>query len=196
MKILRVAAAVVVGLSLGAGVVSAAPSTSTIDTTGRDSDPTVDIRNRETRRVRHDTNLTIQNNNPQDARSGEARAHDNADDDGDAVTGDARNDSLLRANVTVDNRESSTAALEEADDESEASSVIENTGRDSDPEVDIRNHTRTSVRSNTNVVVQNNNTQTSRSGDATVRDNTDGGNAETGDASNVNTMEVVIDVRH
>lgn len=190
-KVVRIAALSVMALSLTGGV--AAAHSGSIGTTGPDSTNKIEHRNRESRRVRNNNNVVAANINPQEARSGSARVSHNTSG-GDAESGDATNDSLFRARVSVNN--SSSGALGGGNGGGNNSASVERTGPDSYNKVEFNNRSSVSVRNNNNVGVVNINTQKAKSGDARVSGNTTGGDAESGDASNISTNETTIEIRN
>lgn len=190
-KVVRIAALSVMALSLTGGV--AAAHSGSIGTTGPDSINKIEHKNRDTRRVRNDNNVLAVNYNPQEARSGRARVSHNTKG-GDAESGDASNDSLLRARVSVDN--SDTDGTSRSSGSGSESADISKTGPDSYNKVKFDNRSHVSVRNNNNVGVVNINEQKAKSGSARVSGNTFGGDAKSGDASNISTNETIIEIRN
>ena len=190
---------------LGAGVLSlglvvglsgfAGATTGTIDTTGPDSTNT--IRSEMTHRVDvdNDNKVKLHNNNDQEAWTGDARVQDNTTG-GDAWTGEAWNDNALDVSASIDNSSSTAGAwsggMGGGDHHHDA--TISNTGPDSVNRVVFDTYTNVDIENDNEVYVTNNNTQTASSGDATVRHNTTGGDAVTGDATNVNSTSVSVDI--
>jgi len=186
-KLLRVSAVTAMALSLSTGV--AAANSGLIDHTGLDSHNEVKSSSWESSRVKNNNNLGVTNNNPQHAHTGDARVFHN-DEGGDAATGEAANDSLLRANVKVSNGGSGASAAATADN----SGTVSNTGTDSYNKVSVSSSSSSQVTNNNNVSVTNNNHQSAHSGDASVHGNTTGGGATSGGASNISTNETTIEV--
>lgn len=188
-KLLRISAAVVTGLSLTTGV--AAAHSGTINQTGAGSDN--DVRGTTTinRRVDNNNNLRAENNNPQSARSGEVTAYRNTTT-GDVTSGSAMNDSLLRVNATVSN--SGSGSEDAANMGGSNSGAISNTGASSSNTVRWDYTSNSTVRNNNNINVQNNNSQSAQSGSVNVKENTTSGSASSGDASNVSTNEIMLNV--
>jgi hypothetical protein len=180
----------VVGLSGFAGA-----TTGTIDTTGPDSNNTINSDTRYDLDVDNDNDLRVDNDNDQRAWTGDAEAEDNTEA-GDAASGNAMNENALEAEVTVDNSASVGAAGElgggAGSDENQAS--IENTGPDSNNEVNFDSRTNIDINNDNDLRVNNDNNQTASSGDATVEHNTTGGSATTGDATNTNTTTIRFNV--
>lgn len=188
-KLLRYAAVAVMGLALSTGVVSAA--TADIDTTGPDSYNKVEFKNRHYSRVENNNNLGVKNNNPQVAKTGDAKVFDNTTG-GNATSGAARNDSMLKVDATVDNSGDDCGCVGQNSNDDEG--TIGNTGPDSYNKIEFENKSYTSVKNNNNVSVENNNWQYASSGDAKVFHNTTGGDATSGDAENVSSAEVTLSV--
>lgn len=189
-KLARVAAVSVMAISLTSGV--AAAHSGTIGTTGPDSTNKVEFRDDSTRRVENNNDLRVHNNNPQYARTGDASVRHNTTG-GDAESGAAENDSLLRASVSLSNAGSSAAALAGGAGGSHTGSMT-NTGPDSYNKIEFKDTSYVKVQNNNTVKVENNNWQTAKSGDAKVSGNTTGGSATSGNASNISTNETTITV--
>ncbi len=190
-KVVRIAALSVMALSLTGGV--AAAHSGSIGTTGPDSTNKIEHKNRDTRRVQNDNNVLAVNYNPQEARTGRARVSHNTTG-GDAESGDATNDSLLRARVSVNN--SGSGGTSGSGGGGSNSATINNTGPDSYNKVEFDSSSYVSVRNNNNVGVLNVNEQKAKSGSARVSGNTTGGDATSGDASNISTNETTIEIRN
>ncbi len=189
-KIVRIAALSVMALSLTGGV--AAAHSGSIGTTGPDSVNKIEHKNRSTRNVDNNNALFVVNYNPQEARTGRARVSHNTTG-GDATSGDATNDSLLRARVTVNNSGSNSAALGSGSSGNN-SGTISKTGPDSYNTIKFENSSYVRVTNNNLVGVVNVNEQKAKSGSARVSGNTTGGDATSGDASNISTNETTISI--
>lgn len=187
-KLLRSLAAVALSLSLTTGVAAA----SSIGTTGPSSRNNIESRSSENRRVDNNNNVRVRNDNPQSARTGDATADYNTTA-GDAQTGAASNDSLLRGTVTLDNGSANMDSASAMNAASQ-SGAINNTGPNSSN--NIRFNTRSDLRVNNtnNLSVENNNRQSATSGTAVVSGNTTGGSAMSGDASNISTVDLSFNV--
>ena len=192
LKLLRAAAVTVLGMSLGAGVASAAPGDASIENTGFDSYNRVEFDWDRDVDVDNDTDLDVRNHNPQRASSGDASVRHNTTG-GDASTGDASNDSLLRVRATIDNSGSSAAAVG-GNDNGGWTGGIDTTGADSTNVIDFDSDVDVDVNNDTDIDVTNYNHQSAYTGDARVTGNTTGGNATTGNASNISTTDVIIEV--
>lgn len=195
MKIQKKLGAAVLSLGLVVGLSGfAGAATGTIDTTGPDSTNTIRSDSRYRVDVDNNNRLKVHNDNDQDATSGDATVRDNTEG-GDAETGAAWNDNAFEAEVSVDNSAAAVAAVEAAGNgggDNEA--TIENTGPDSVNRVVFDTRTNIDIDNDNNLYVSNDNDQDATSGDATVRHNTEGGNATTGDASNTNSTSVRFEV--
>lgn len=189
-KVIRTAAFSVMAFSLLTGV--AAASTGTIGTTGPDSTNKVSFKSRDYRRVNNNNNVNVNNTNPQTASTGDAQVRHNTTG-GNAASGHATNDSLLRANVGVSNASSSSAAMAGLGGGSHTG-TINNTGPDSYNSVRFSQKSKVKVENNNNVNVNNTVSQTATSGDAKVKGNTTGGSASSGNASNISTTETTINI--
>jgi len=189
-KLLRLSAASAMALSLSTGV--AAANSGSIGYSGPDSTNKVEFRNVERNRVDNNNRVSVKNNNPQSAYTGDARVKHNTTG-GDATSGDATNDSLLRATVRLNNSSSSAAALGSSDG-GDNSGVLDHTGPGSYNKVSSSNYVSNKVENDNNVWVQNNNSQHASSGDAKVSGNTTGGNATSGNASNISTNETTVEI--
>lgn len=73
---------------------------------------------------------------------------------------------------------------------------ISNTGPDSNNEVEITDNSEVDIENDNNVVVENKNPQFAETGDAVVQGNTTGGDARSGDATNVSTTDVCVDINN
>lgn len=191
-KISRIIAIAVLALSLGSGVASAA--TGTIGTTGPDSNNEITVNNHEKREVRNHNSVRVDNDSKQYAHTGEAEVGHNTTG-GDATTGDTANDNMTRANVSVSNVSASHAVLSSGGSGSDSGS-INNTGPDSNNVIKFDNNNSVEVDNHNYVNVDNWSYQTATSGDAKVYGNTTGGDATSGDATNVNTSEFTIRIEN
>lgn len=187
-KLLRFAATVATGASLMTGI--AAASTGTIGTTGPDSTNRIVFRNTTSHSVQNNNNVNVASMNPQFAMTGNATVRHNTTA-GSAMSGDAANDSLTRATVTLNN--SGAGAGMGMGAQSNTASVT-NTGPDSKNVVKFEDSHVMTVQNNNNLNVMNMNSQVAGTGNAKVSDNTTGGNAVSGNASNVSTNEFVLTI--
>ena len=192
-KILRAAAITVLGLSLGAGVASAAPGTGSIDTTGPNSHNEVTFNSGDEVDLDNNNRVNVRNSTDQSAYTGDAKVRHNTTG-GDATSGDAMNDNMTTARVSISNANSSSAALAAVGGGGSNMGSIDNTGPSSWNEVTFNNGSSVDVDNNNCVDISNSTSQTATSGDATVSNNTTGGNATSGDASNVNTTDLSINI--
>lgn len=186
-KLLRIVAVAVMGLSLTTGV--AAANSGSVGTTGPNSNNQVEFNDRRDRTVENNNRVGVTNSNPQDAVSGDATAVNNTTAGG-AMTGVARNDSLTRATVRLNN----SSAMPASESSSSHSAVINNTGPSSNNQVTTNSRSTVTVTNNNNVTVTNTNDQDATSGDAVVSGNTTGGTAQSGGAENISTNEFVFEI--
>ena len=182
-KILKGAALSFTGILLSVGAVSA--QTGSIDTTGPDSENTVTHTSSVDTEVNNDTTLDATLDVSQEATSGEARANHNTEA-GDAETGDAENDNSIDAMVEVDNSGAADIVESAGNGGSDGSGSldIDRTGPDSTNTITSESTVNTEVNNTTDVTFDVSVDQTAETGDATVNDNTMGGSATTGSASN------------
>lgn len=188
-KLLRFAAMAVTGLSLTTGV--AAANSGSIGTTGQNSNNTIEFSNSDTRRVENNSDVKVRNSNPQTARSGEVNTDRNTTA-GTSQSGNARNDSLLRANLTVNNTSSSSTP--EDTDDGDDMGTISNTGQRSENHITFDSSSDSRVTNNSTVHVVNENEQRATTGNVNVSRNTTAGNALSGHAENISTTEVTVNV--
>lgn len=175
----------VVGLASFAGAASG-----TIDTTGPDSVNKIRHVTRNHTRVENRNNVSATNSNDQEARSGNATTRHNTRA-GDARTGNASNANSLNASMTVENRMPTTNTNSGS---SNSSATIRETGPDSYNSVKTVTKNTVNVTNDNNLTVSNDNYQSAHSGDATVEDNTRGGSAMSGNASNTNSTTMTFRV--
>jgi hypothetical protein len=194
MKIQKKLGAAVLSLGLVVGLSGFAGAASgTIDTTGPRSDNSIRSETSQRVDVNNDNDLNVRNTNNQRASTGDAEVDENTDG-GNAETGSAMNENALDAAVTVDNSASTGALADWGGSGSDNEASIENTGPRSDNSVRFESRSTVNIDNNNDLRVTNNNTQRATSGDASVTDNTTGGDATTGDASNSNTTTIRFDV--
>lgn len=193
-KFMRATAAAVtsIGLITGlTGIAGAATTVGTIDTTGPHSSNVV--RNNTSTQVRlNNTNrITATVRNDQRATSGDAYVTDNTRG-GTASTGVASNSNTTRGTIDVTNSAPDLGGTSLGDTSFDG--LITNTGPYSTNR--MTNNVRNTLNvSNQNAITLNtSNTQTAHSGDAVVSDNTRGGNATTGDATNTNSSTFTVTV--
>lgn len=197
MKIQKKLGAAVLSLGLVVGLSGfAGATTGTIDTTGPQSDNTVEVDTSHRVEIENDNELYVENDNDQEAETGEAEVEDN-NRGGDAETGDARNSNAFTGSVTVDNSASAADVVEATTGGNGGGAdrvEIRDTGPRSDNHVEIENRSTVEIENDNELTVVNNNNQEAESGDATVENNTRGGSATTGDASNTNSTSVTFRV--
>ena len=130
----------------------------------------------------------------QKAVSGDAKVVKNTEGGG-AETGEAKNDNVLNANVNVHNDNEGAGGCCSGGGDTDV--TIENTGPDSKNIVKVGGgygYGGSYVQNNNNVNVKNKTKQKAITGDATVKKNTYGGDATTGDAENTNETNVNVDI--
>lgn len=195
MRIKKTLGATVTSLGLVVGLAGFAGATSgDISDTGPDSSNIVKSDTSQRVRVENNNHLGVQNSNTQRATTGDARANHNTSA-GDATTGAASNDNSFDAAVTVDNSASSGALMGVGGaGTGDNSASINQTGPDSVNKVTFKSTSNVKVENNNDLHVTNTNRQTATSGDARVTDNTEGGSATTGDASNTTSSSITFDV--
>ncbi|MBW3538524.1 hypothetical protein KY386_03475 [Candidatus Parcubacteria bacterium] len=190
-RILRYGAIAMATVGLGLGV--AAAHTAEIDTTGPDSHNRIDLRSdaRVDLDVRND--VDVDNDTDQVAVSGDATVRHNTDA-GDAETGSASNDSHTSTTVTVAGGAGLCDCVANVfgGGHGEVDASIHLTGPDSNNQINVRHNTRVDVDVDNDVDVRNDVDQDAYSGDAKVKDNTLGGSATSGDASNSSTTSTSV----
>jgi len=187
-KLLNLVALPVMAVVLTGGI-AAAGTNSVIDTTGPGSDQTVTVDN-ENDVVLENTNDTDASiDNDQSAVSGDARTETNTTG-GDATSGDSETEFAVSAAVDHTNASSSDFALRGSNMDNDVDSTIENTGPNSTATVTVENSNDVEVTNDNTFELDVTNTQRSRTGDATVRNNTTGGDAKTGDAKASASVEI------
>lgn len=192
LKILRRIAVAATAISLTSGAGIAAAATGTIETTGPWSDNNIEVRHKDDRYVKNTNNVGVVNDNPQDAVTGDVEVRKNTTG-GHAVSGEAKNDGLLQANLTVDNS-SATEAANDVNNEVDHEVSITETGPDSVNNVEIKTKNEVTVENENNISIVNSNTQSATSGNVSVYGNTTGGNATSGDAKNISTTDVTLQI--
>jgi hypothetical protein len=195
MKIQKKLGAAVLSLGLVVGLSGfAGAATGTIDTTGPRSDNTIRSDTSQRVEVENENDLDVDNDNDQTAETGEAEVTENTEG-GDAETGNASNANELDATLSVDNSASVGALADWGGNGSgNNEATIENTGPRSDNHVRFESRSTVDIDNDNDLSVENNNDQTATSGDAEVSDNTDGGSATTGNATNTNSTTIRFNV--
>ncbi len=180
-KLLGLFAAVLVSVGLTGGLVAA--NSGSIGTTGPDSVNWVEFAGESDVDVDNDTDVDVSVNTDQDADSGDAEVKHNTTG-GDAMSGDAMNESMVEADLSIDNSGSSAAALACGCEDGDHEGTIENTGPRSENWILFSGSSNVEVDNHTDVDFTSNVDQDADSGDATVSGNTTGGSATSGSASN------------
>ncbi len=189
--------------TLGAGVASlglvmgmagfASAASGTIDTTGPDSTNRVTHKTYNSKKVRNNNNIQASNQNSQSAHTGSAKVKHNTTG-GDARSGAAANSNALNASLTVNNAAGAGGGAATPASTSNSTGTIRNTGPDSVNVVREKVVNKVRVTNNNDITVSNTNSQTATSGDAKVYDNTTGGDAVSGNASNTNSTTMTFSV--
>lgn len=190
-KLLRAIAVVALGVSLSVGM--AAAQTGTLDTTGPNSTNKIMFENDMDVDVRNDTDVDVDVDNDQDADSGHAKVHSNTNA-GDAESGEATNDQTTSLSAVIDNSSANHAALSMGGNGSDHSASIDTTGPNSNNHVIFNNSMEVDVTNDTNLDVDVDNDQDANSGNAEVSNNTNGGSATSGSASNTSSTTVELHV--
>lgn len=195
-KLLLGAATLVTSLGLTAGVASATQSSgNVIRDTGPDSRAKIETRIKNRTDINNKNKLDVSNDTKQNAYSGNANVKGNTFG-GDAVSGDATNKNAFNVSAKIDN--TAAHAVDGAGvrvlDPVRDGGEISNTGPHSDATIktDVSNSTK--VNNVNDINVRNTTNQNAFSGNATVTNNTHGGDAISGDASNFNSTNVTLHV--
>lgn len=193
-KLTRISATVASSLALVAGF-SGMAGAATIDTTGFGSSNQIRHHNTVRTDVHTSNKVHATVNNPQTAVSGSAWQDENTSG-GDVETGMAHNDSFVEASLNVDggNGASDTTMMSSDDGMGWDGASIGLTGAESDNMISSRNSVRTTVNTHNDVSFTSNNSQTAVSGNASSNRNTTGGSVMTGDATNISTVMVDLDL--
>ncbi len=194
-KLLRIAAIAVMGVSLAAfGGGAAFADSATIEDTGPDSHNTVEFRGERELDVENDNDIRVENRTEQRAYSGDVTVRRNTSASGDHESGEARNDSLARTTVEIDNA-SNGCLCDGFGGSGDNEGTIENTGPDSRNHITFRNDVEVDVENDNEIDVENDTEQSASSGNVRVeRNTTANGDARSGDAVNINTVETVVRV--
>lgn len=199
MKVQKTLGAAVLSLGLLVGLSGyAGASSRTISHTGPDSYNKIKTEIRNKVRVNNDNTLKVDNDNWQKAYTGDAKVSHNTTG-GSAISGDARNTNSLNVSATVDNSASASTwagAVGGAGHGGGGSVTINHTGPDSYNAVKYEESTKVTVNNDNYIKVENDNHQYASSGDAKVYDNTTGGDAVSGDATNTNSTSVTLNVQN
>lgn len=188
-NLVRFASVLVLGLSVSTGF--AAADTGTIGTTGPNSTNRVTSRQTTTHRVVNRNYVAANTVNAQTANSGSTSVRHNTSG-GDATTGNVANDTLTSVSATVANPNECGCVPTTTTGGGMGSITL--TGPDSHNSIESHSTNTTNVQNTNAFMVNTANLQSARSGSASVRGNTLGGSAASGDASNVSTTEVMLHV--
>ncbi len=142
-------------------------------------------------KVRNNTNTNVVVVTDQISETGNAKVNGNTDA-GSAETGAAENTNATLGDIVVTNENDGSACCGQGGD---VAVEITETGKKSKNKVKIyEGGNGVSIKNNTNLGVVNDTIQDAVSGNASVKHNTDGGDAVTGDATNANETDLVVDV--
>ena len=179
------------GLTLGTASVAGA-SSATIDTTGPNSQNTVECKDNHGSMVTmtNENGIWVVNNNPQTAKTGKVEVEKNTTG-GSAMSGDASNNSSLMASFDVTN------SLPVMGGSNDNSASINNTGPDSYNKIELcSNLTNLRAENSTTANITNNNSQYASTGNAEVEHNTTGGGAGSGAASNTSSLTTNVTINN
>lgn len=192
-RITRIAVSAATGLCLTGGFSGiAGASSASIEKTGPNSTAREDFSNSLTFRSINDNDVSVRNNNPQTARSGNVSATNNTTA-GDASSGMASNESSFTTSLSVSNpSDLMNSVMSHGDSGGWAS--ITNTGPNSHTSISARNTVTATVNNTNDISVVNNNTQNATTGSAKVSGNTTGGDATSGDAVNTSNTDITVNV--
>jgi len=195
-KLLRLAAMAALSVGLAAGVATTGVThaqTGTIDTTGPESTNTITFDETNTVDVTNEnTGSDVINNNEQDATSGDATVDSNTTG-GNADTGHSTNSSNHKVSAFVSNASATDLALAAAATGEADEASISNTGPTSTNTVEFTGNNTVTVVNDNDVDITNNNAQEATTGTADVINNTTGGDANTGDATNTSVTDTSIE---
>jgi len=193
-KLARIAATASLVIGLGApGIVAA--STGSIDTTGPDSSNAVNVNEESTREVENNNNVSASLSTNQSSDSGAVDVTRNTTSDGDAESGEAMNESSVSGSVSIDNGNGSMGSMGSmGSGAADFDGSIENTGPDSDNEVNYNHESEMTVTNNNSVNFSNSVNQSGTSGDVKVSRNTTAGGAMSGAVHNSSNSEFTFEI--
>ena len=192
-RIVRATAITAASFGLVAGLAGVAgASAGVINTTGPDSTNKIVTINKAHLDVNNDNHLYLASENSQAASSGDARVSHNTTG-GDAKSGNASNSASLAAAVSITNGSSMGAGWAMP---SSGNGTIQNTGPDSENKIVTVNKLSVDVENNNCITLTTSNEQSASTGDASVKGNTTGGDATTGNASNTSTGSFTITIKN
>ncbi len=193
-KIVKTTVAVASSLSIAAaGLAGTVGASSSITDTGPESWNKVKTTNSFDLDQTNNNNVTVGSNNDQFSKTGSAKVHENTTA-GDATSGSAMNDNSFSADLSVDNSGGAGCGCMSGFGDGSQGGSIDLTGPESHNEITNKNTVNIDVTNNNNVSVSSNNKQFSQSGNASVTENTSGGSATSGDASNSNSSSVTLSI--
>jgi hypothetical protein len=194
-QLIRATASAVLAAGLTAGFAGFAAAD--INTTGPQSNNTESSKVSNDVHVDNENHLGFSSANDQGASSGNAQTRDNTTGGG-ATTGDASNGNKVSADVTVDNTGSDAgmAGMNGGSSDPVDLGSISNTGPNSENKISSTVDNDFSVTNNNDVQVSTDNSQHASTGNADVSDNTTGGDAMSGNASNSNSSNFTLSVNN
>lgn len=192
-KIIKTSAISLASVLMSVGLVGA--QSGSIDTTGPDSDNHIAYENSMDVDVSNDTDVDADVDIDQDADSGNAKVWHNTEG-GSAESGSASNDSSVDADLEIDNSESSDISGLVGGGSGNGTASIDKTGPDSNNTVTFANEVAIDIDNDVDVDLDVDVDQDADSGDAWVSDNTEGGDATSGDASNTSSTSFSLVVRN
>ena len=192
-RIVRATAIAATSFGLVAGLAGVAgASAGVINTTGPDSTNKIVTVNKSHMDVDNNNHLYLSSENSQAASSGNAKVSHNTTG-GDAKSGNASNSTALAASVTISN--GSSMGMDGVTT-SNGDGTIKNTGPDSENKIVTINKTSVNVENNNCLTVTTSNEQSASTGNASVKDNTTGGDATSGNASNSSSSSFTINIQN
>ena len=190
-QLIRATASAVLAAGLTAGFAGFAAAD--INTTGPQSNNTESSKVSNEVHVDNQNHLGLTNANEQEASTGNAETRDNTTG-GDAQTGNASNSNNFVVSATVDNTGSDAGMSGGSYSDPADLGSIENTGPNSENKISSTVDNNFSVNNDNDVTVSSVNSQSASTGNAKVSDNTTGGDAMSGNASNSSSSNVTLSV--
>lgn len=194
VKMKKIAGAGLTSLALVVGVAGfAGASSGTIGTTGPDSNNEIKNETSTSLRLNNHNNVNLAAQTHQHASSGDAVGVHNTTV-GNVETGNTANTSSVSADVSLSNTQSTSSVSAALNMPASDTGSVNNTGPDSNNKVTFENHAYVNVDNHNDVDIHNSVDQSATSGNAIVHDNTTGGNAVTGSATNDSTTSFTVSV--
>ena len=180
-KLRRAFAVAMLGVGLSTGLASA--QTGTIGTTGPNSNNQATFNDSHIATLTASNTAGVRNDTDQNANSGRAEVSGNTTG-GSATSGAANNTSMTSTSASLSNASANAAVAASFGGGSPDTASINNTGPNSNNQVQFNDTHVLSVVSTNPANVSNDTDQSARSGSAEVEGNTTGGNATSGSVSN------------